>query len=70
MILYICDGKDPKCSGNPGCMEEDFCYYTSNPEHARYGRIEGNAKWYRERFVDYGCDDFYKDGLMVEKKRW
>lgn len=51
-------------------MDEGFCCHTSNPEHARYGRIEGNPKWYRERFVDWGCDDFYKDGLMVEKKRW
>lgn len=68
MILYICDGKNPKCSGKFGCM--DMCYYTSDPEHARYGRIEGNVKWYHERFVDWGWNDFYKDGLMVEKKRW
>jgi len=70
MILYICDGKNPKCSGKPGCMEKQCCWYTSDPEHARYGRIDGNVKWYLERFVDCGWNEVYNDNLMVEKKRW
>lgn len=68
MILYICDGKNPKCSGKFGCMSE--CFHTSDPDHARYGTVDINPEWEKERFVDWGWNDLCKDCLLVEKKRW
>lgn len=66
MILYICDGKVPTCSGSFACMDD--CYHTTNPEHAQYGVIEGKPEWYPERFFkeEGRCDE---EDLWVEKKR-
>ena len=33
LVLYLCDGKDPRCSGVNGCMKD--CFHTSNIEHAK-----------------------------------
>lgn len=62
MILYVCDGKVPKCGGAYGCMEE--CYHTQHVEHARYGECEGEPEWYPERFAELDKD------IWVEKKKW
>lgn len=62
MILYICDGKAPKCNLAYGCMTE--CFHTKDVEHARYGKCEGKPEWYPERFFEADKD------IWVEKKRW
>ena len=62
MILYVCDGKVPKCGGAYGCMTE--CFHTKHIKHARYGKCEGKPEWYPERFFEADKD------IWVEKKRW
>lgn len=76
-VAYLCDGLDPKCSGNIGCfkcsigrMNSDMtCYHTLNPEHAVYGETLYPGIWagIRFRFISDGKDIRYFEEWDIER---
>ena len=60
-IAYICNGLDPKCSGNVGCFkcllppldEAIVCHHTLNPAYAINGICDDPESEVGSRFIRY-----------------
>jgi len=71
-FFYICDGKNPACKYKDHCgfsenayVNEDLCFHTTNPDHARNGAIDKNPDK-RPFFVDVVSDGTEHPGYLWE----
>lgn len=64
-VAYLCDGLVPKCSGRVGCFkcrspdfgENNTCYHTIDPVHAKYGLTLYPEVWIGSRFKIIHTED-------------